>query len=243
MRERATTLRKRIPFHTDAVQAPNLDARTVDDLGVDLLSLAAHKFRGPKGMGMLYIRRGVPFLAQQNGGGQERQRRAGTENVAGIVGTAEALRLAQQDRSTPSARASRRCRDRLRDGILRSIPDSHRPTAIDERAPREQRQHQLRRRRCAATCSPASTRAGIACSAGAACGATTLEPSHVLLAIGLPLERAVATLRFSLGHETTAADIDCVLRVAGADRAAVARCAPRPRHLIAPFASTAIIAL
>ena len=95
VRERARMLKKRIPFHTDAVQAPN--SLRLDEFAreVDLLSLAAHKFRGPKGMGVLYIRRGVPFLAQQNGGGQERQRRAGTENVAGIVGTAEALRLTQ----------------------------------------------------------------------------------------------------------------------------------------------------
>ncbi len=208
LRERAGQLRKRIPFHTDAIQAPNslrLDELTRE---VDLLSLAAHKFRGPKGMGVLYVRRGVPFLAQQNGGGQERQRRAGTEDVAGIVGTAAALRLTQGSLEADRGR-THELATRLRDGILARVPRSELNGHADARLANN----------VSVAFDGADARslldgldaAGIACSAGAACGATTLEPSHVLLAMGLPLERAIATLRFTLGHETTDGDVAYVL--------------------------------
>jgi cysteine desulfurase len=208
VRERSQALKKRIPFHTDAVQAPNSLRLDFAEHGIDLLSLAAHKFRGPKGMGVLYIRRGVPFMAQQNGGGQERQRRAGTENVAGIVATAEALRITQESLEADAARI-RSLAVRLRNGILTSIPGA------------ELNGHRDRRlvNNVSVSFDGADARdlladldaAGIACSAGAACGATTIEPSHVLIAMGVPLERAVATLRFSVGHETSDADIDYVL--------------------------------
>ncbi|MBF6599723.1 MAG: cysteine desulfurase [Dehalococcoidia bacterium] len=207
---RAKSLRKRIPFHSDAVQVPNSLALAVDGLGVDLLSLAAHKFRGPKGMGVLYMRRGVPFLSQQDGGGQERQRRAGTENVAGIVGTAEALRLTQDSLRADAAR-TRALAERLRDGILRAVPGSRLNGHAERRLANnvsisfEDADAQELIRDLDA--------AGIACSAGSACGGTTVEPSHVLLAIGLPLDRAVSTLRLTLGAETDAADIDRVLEV------------------------------
>ena len=176
--------------------------------GIDLLSLAAHKFRGPKGMGVLYIRKGVPFLAQQNGGGQERQRRAGTENVAGVVGMAEALRITQATLDADRARISAMA-VRLRNEVLASVPHS----ALNG--------HPTQRlaNNVSISFDGADARdllddldaAGIALSAGAACGATTLEPSHVLLAMGIPLELAAATLRFSLGHDTTDDDIDYVL--------------------------------
>lgn len=210
VRERARALGKRIPFHTDAVQAPNsLDMRFADR-GIDLLSLAAHKFRGPKGMGVLYMRKGVPFLTQQNGGGQERQRRAGTENVAGIVGTAEALRLTQatlsDDRSRIAALAQQ-----LRDGIERAIPRVRLNGHPEQRLANnvsycfEGADAQELIRELDAV--------GVACSAGAACGATTVEPSHVLLAMGVSLEHAASTLRLTIGHEITAEDIDYVLSV------------------------------
>lgn len=210
VRERAASLGKRIPFHTDAVQAPN--SLRLGELAaeVDLLSLAAHKFRGPKGVGLLYIRKGVPFLAQQNGGGQERQRRAGTENVPAIVGLATALNLTQakleEDRGRIGALAAQ-----LREGILNSIAGT--------------RLNGHPERRLANNVSIAFDGAdaremvdmldavGVACSAGAACGSTTVQPSHVLLALGMPLERAVSTLRLSVGHDTTPADIDTVLRL------------------------------
>ena len=208
VRQRAASMKKRIPFHTDAVQAPNSLRMDFAEHGIDMLSLAAHKFRGPKGMGVLYLRKGVPFLAQQNGGGQERQRRAGTENVAGIVGTAEALRITQESLDGDRARIGGLSR-RLRDGILRSVAQSTLNGHPEQRLANN------------VSISFAGTDArdllgdlddaGIACSAGAACGATTLEPSHVLLAMGVPLDRAVSTLRFSVGHETTDADIDYVL--------------------------------
>jgi cysteine desulfurase len=210
VRERATQLHKRVPFHTDAVQAPNSMRMDFAKHGVDLLSLAAHKFRGPKGVGVLYIRKGVPFLAQQNGGGQERQRRAGTENVAGIVGLSEALRITQDeldpDRTRIGALATR-----LREQLLSTIPGSMLNGHPEQRLVNN----------VSISFDGADARdlledldaQGIALSAGAACGATTLEPSHVLLAMGVPLELAAATLRFSLGHDTTDADIDYVLAV------------------------------
>ena len=203
--ERASSLRKRISVHTDAVQAPNSLAMADVARGVDMLSLAAHKFRGPKGVGVLCLRRGVPFLAQQNGGGQERQRRAGTENVAGIVGLAAALELTQSTLTADRERIGRLA-TRLRERILKAIPGS------------QLNGHPQRRLVNNVSISfdgadardllPALDEAGIALSAGAACGATTLEPSHVLLAMGVPLERAAATLRFTVGHDTTEDDVD-----------------------------------
>jgi cysteine desulfurase len=202
--ERARALRKRIPLHTDAVQAPNslrLDSLTRD---VDLLSLAAHKFRGPKGMGVLYVRKGAPFLAQQNGGGQERQRRAGTENVAGIVGTAVALRLTQASVETDAARM-RALAHGLRDRIAAAIPEAALNGHPDARLANN----------VSMSFEGADAQdllqdldeAGIACSAGAACAGQNIEPSHVLLATGVSLERAISTLRFSLGHDTTPEEI------------------------------------
>ncbi len=208
VRERAQALRKRIPFHTDAVQAPNSLPLDCADYWIDLVSLSSHKFRGPKGMGVLYVRRGVPFLAQQNGGGQERQRRAGTENVAGIVGTAEALRMTQEALDDDIKRIGGMAH-RLRDGILASVPGSALNGHPEQRLANN----------VSVSFDGADARdlladldaANIACSAGAACGATTIEPSHVLLAMGIPLVRAASTLRFSVGHDTADADIDYVL--------------------------------
>src|SRR5204862_8221082 len=114
---------RRVPFHTDAVQAAGSLSLDVHELNVDLLSLAAHKFYGPKGVGALYVRRGTPLLPLINGGGQERRRRAGTENVAGIVGMATALRLAEERRATYAASCTA-LRDRLITGVLDLVPYS-----------------------------------------------------------------------------------------------------------------------
>ncbi len=208
VRERARQIRRRIPFHTDAVQAANALDLSVDALGVDLLSLSSHKFRGPKGSGVLYIRRGVPFLSQIDGGGQERQRRAGTENVAGIVGTAVALDLAQRSREA-YARHCRRLRDRLIDGVMAATPGIELNGHTEARLPNN----------ASLAFEGADARElvrlldeeGIACSAGAACGTQVVEPSHVLMAMGATLERAVSTLRFSLSMETSDEDIDRLL--------------------------------
>ena len=208
VRERARQIGRRIPFHTDAVQTANALSLNVDELGIDLLSLSSHKFYGPKGSGVLYLRRGTPFLPQQSGGGQERQRRAGTENVSAIVGTARALELAQQNRAA-YAEACCRLRDRLLDGILTRFPDAscngcrerRLPNNINVSFPGADARDMLRR----------LDEAGIAASAGAACNEETLEPSHVLLAMDVPMQRAVGTLRFTVSPSTTEAEIDRLL--------------------------------
>ncbi|MCS6801539.1 MAG: cysteine desulfurase NifS [Chloroflexota bacterium] len=213
IREIAALLRaqpRRIWFHTDAVQAPGYLDLDVDTLGVDLLSLSAHKFGGPKGVGLLYLRRGTPFQPQQYGGSQERNRRAGTENVPGIVGMAAALEVVMRERATVQPRVER-LRDRLIDGVLACIPGA--------------RLNGHRWRRLANNASfcfegvdgesllMALDLAGIAASSGSACTSASLEPSHVLTAMGLPAEIARGSLRLTLGPETTDADIQTVLDV------------------------------
>ena len=210
VRARAAQLRRHIPVHTDAVQAANALSLNVDELGVDLLSLSSHKFCGPKGTGVLFLRRGTPFLAQQSGGGQERQRRAGTENIAGIAGTARALELAQQNRAS-YGKTCRKLTDRLLAGILERLPDAslngHReqrlPNNVNVSFPGTDASAMLR----------LLDKAGIAASAGSACNEETLEPSHVLLAMDVPLQRAVGTLRFTVSPATTEAEIDRLLSV------------------------------
>ncbi|HXH22896.1 MAG TPA: cysteine desulfurase family protein [Dehalococcoidia bacterium] len=208
--ERGRALRKRIPLHTDAVQAPGALELDVDRLGVDLLSLSGHKFGGPKGTGILYLRRGTPFVSQMSGGGQERQRRAGTENVAGIVGQAVALEAAESEREAHS-RDVAALRDFLIESVLRSVPDSRLNGCPDERLPnnvnisfRGVRGDEL---------VLALDKKGIAASAGAACGSSTWEPSHVLLAMGASMPEAVGALRLTLSAATTRAEVEAVAAV------------------------------
>jgi len=208
--ERSRALRRRIPFHTDAVQAPGLLPLDVEALAVDLLSLSGHKFRGPKGTGVLFIRRGTPFVAQLSGGGQERQRRAGTENVAGAVGLATALTLAEETREG-SVATCLRLRDRLIEATLSLVPGASLNGHPTERLAsnvnvsfRGAHGNEL---------VAALDRAGIAASAGAACGSSSWEPSHVLLAMGLSMPEAVGGLRLSLCAENTDADLDALLAV------------------------------
>ncbi len=134
LRARAAALGRTIPLHTDAVQAPRWLAPDVEALGVDALSLSAHKFGGPTGAGVLYLRRGVPFLAQQTGGGQERQRRAGTEHVAGIVGLGAAIQLAGAER-TEHVRRVRALGERLIAGVRERLPGAILNCAEGERLP------------------------------------------------------------------------------------------------------------
>ena len=197
-----------IVMHTDAVQAAgflDISART---LGVDMLSLSSHKIYGPKGVGLLYIRRGTPFEAQNDGGGQERQRRSGTENVPGIVGMAEALRLAAAERQD-AADHCRRLRDRLADGVFQKIDRAHLNGHPDKRLP-----NNLNISFEGVEGEPillALDFAGVCASSGSACSSASLEPSHVLLAIGRSADLAQGSVRITLGRSNTDADIDYIL--------------------------------
>ena len=199
-----------IVMHTDAVQAAGFLDLDVKALGVDLLSLSAHKFHGPKGVGVLYVKRGTPFEPQQMGGGQERQRRSGTENVPGIVGTAAALRLASDEREELST-ACARMRDRIIDEVLRSVDRARLNGHPTLRLPNNVN-----------ICFEAIEGepvllgldfSGICTSSGSACSSASLEPSHVLLAIGLSAELAQGSLRITLGRENTDEDVDYLLSV------------------------------
>jgi cysteine desulfurase len=207
--------------HCDAVQAAGKVEVDVRSLGVDLLTLSAHKIYGPKGVGVLYVRRGTALAAFVRGGAQERNRRAGTENVAGIVGLGVAAALAREhhERLDPGTGLSARLRA-LRDGFetrLLAIPGA-RGNGLEPRVPNT------------TNVSFEGTEAeglvmaldlmGVAVSTGAACAAGAIEPSHVLRAMGLPPERVQASLRFSLGRATTEAELT---RAVEAVRAAVER--------------------
>jgi len=210
IREFARRRSHRVLLHTDAVQAPGWLELDVSALGVDALSLSSHKFGGPKGSGVLVLRRATPFLPLLHGGGQEMQKRAGTENVAGIVGTAVALEAAAGGIVERVARVGA-LRRRLRDGILRAIPEAivHGSEAAGLPNNLNISFEGIESDALVA----ALDRRDIAASSGSACSNSMWEPSHVLVAMGVPIRRAVASLRFSLGEGTTEADIDAVLAV------------------------------
>ena len=197
-----------VPFHTDAVQAGGSLSLDVEELKVDLLSLSAHKFYGPKGVGVLYARRGMPLLPVQTGGGHERKRRGGTENVPYIVGLATALKLAYQRQPQENDRIIR-LRNRLVRGVLDRIPYAQLTGHPTQRLPNsasfifqfvEGESILLN-----------LDLKGVAASSGSACTSASLEPSHVLLAMGIPVEMAHGSLRLSLGRENTVEDVDYVL--------------------------------
>jgi len=206
-----------IYFHTDATQAIQYLDCDVDKLGVDFLSFTGHKFYAPKGIGGLYVRKGTPLVRQQDGGGQEKELRSGTENVPYIVGIAKVLQLTI---NKPASRDSfgmqqlttkriTRLRDKLIKGVLEKIPETILTGHPTIRSPH-----------IASFCfNGAEGEAillrldaeGIAASSGSACTSGSLEPSHVLLAMGIPAEVAHGSIRFSLGRETTEEEIDYVL--------------------------------
>jgi len=196
-------------FHTDAVQAAGhipIDTKT---LPVDLMTMAAHKMYGPKGVGVLYVKKGVKIEPLIHGGGQERGLRSGTENTAGMVGFGEAAALAMERLQKGEVDNERRLRDRLIDGVLERIDDvlltGHRTKRLPFHASfcfRYIEGESLLLRLDAL---------GIGASSGSACTSGSLEPSHVLLAIGLPHEIAHGSLRLSLGKDTSDEDIDYVL--------------------------------
>jgi cysteine desulfurase len=197
-------------FHTDAVQSAGKIPVDVKALGVDLLSLSAHKFYGPKGVGALWMRRGVRLQAPITGGKQERSRRAGTENVAGIVGLGTAAQLARAKMMEEATRLAA-MRDRLEGGILGSVSG----TAVNgARSPRVPNTTNISFERVEAeSLLIALDLAGVAVSTGSACSSGTLEPSHVLKAMGFPAHRTQNSIRFSLGTANTEADIERVVSV------------------------------
>ena len=200
---------KKIPFHVDAVQAAGALPLDVTELNVDLLSLSAHKFYGPKGMGILYVRQGMRILPQLQGGSQERGRRAGTENVAGIVGTAAALRMAYDDLPYVAPRIQA-LRDQLIEGVLK-IPGSRLTGHPTNRLPNN------------ASFAFEGVEGesillnldmlGFAASTGSACTSGSVDPSHVLIALGLPPEWSHGSLRLTLGKNNTQEDVNALLAV------------------------------
>ena len=197
-------------FHTDAVQSAGKIPVDVKALGVDLLSLSAHKFYGPKGAGALWVRRGLRLLPPLTGGKQERSRRAGTENVAGIVGLGAAAQIARAKMADEAARLGP-LRDRLEDGVLAAVGG----TAINgARSPRVPNTTNISFDRVEAeSLLIALDLAGVAVSTGSACSSGTLEPSHVLKAMGLSAHRTQNSIRFSLGAANTDADVERVVTV------------------------------
>jgi cysteine desulfurase len=199
---------KKVLFHTDAVQSFCKLPYTVDELGVDLLSVSAHKIYGPKGVGALYIRRGTKMQALIHGGHHERNRRAGTENVAGIVGLAQTSQISWS-RLEQDAQREKALRDKLEQGLREQIkyvrlnghPTQRLPNTLNmsfEFVEGESLILNLDLK-------------GVAVSSGSACTSGSLEPSHVLLAMGIPHEVCHGSLRFSLGKTTSEAEIDYVL--------------------------------
>jgi cysteine desulfurase len=211
----AAAVRARNPrtlIHTDAVQSAAHMSLDVSALGIDLLTMTAHKLYGPRGAGVLYVRSGTPLTPQITGGGQERDRRAGTENTAAIVGLAKAMRLAHEEREADVAR-DRALQERLLAELPRRIP------MLGITGPRDASQ------RLPGSVSVvvgfvegesillALDLAGVAASSGSACTTGSVEPSHVLVAMGVPPELARGSLRITLGRANTEADINRLLTV------------------------------
>jgi cysteine desulfurase len=196
--------------HTDAVQTAGKLPIDVRRLGVDLLSISAHKFYGPKGVGALWARRGVRLTPHMTGGRQERGRRAGTENVAGIAGLGRAAAVARAKLAVEGPRL-KDLRDRLERGILAAIPGAERNGTAEPRVANTSN-ISLERVESESVLIGLDLE-GIAVSSGSACSSGTLEPSHVLKAMGLPHARTLGSIRFSLGASNTEAEIDRVVAV------------------------------
>jgi cysteine desulfurase len=204
----AIARRRDIPFHTDAVQIAGCPQLDVSSLNVDLLALSAHKFYGPKGVGLLYVRRGVKLAPAQTGGDQERGRRSGTENVPTIVGMARALELAQGELNSSVGRLVA-LRERLAAGLLARIPDAELTGHPAQRLPGHFSLviHGVE----AEGILIALDLAGVAASSGSACASGAPTASHVLTAMGFTSRDAMGALRLTLGRENTDADVDFVI--------------------------------
>lgn len=210
IRKQRAELGAQVLFHTDAVQTAGHLPIDVNKLGVDLLSMSAHKLYGPKGVGALYVRKGTRLTRFLHGGGQEKGRRGSTENVPGIVGFGVAAELVLQEMESENGRLTK-LRDKLINGLLEKIPESILNGHLTRRLANNvnvsikyiEGESMLLN----------LDMEGIAASSGSACTSGSLDPSHVLLAVGLPHEIAHGSLRFSLGKQTTEAEIDKVIEV------------------------------
>ena len=199
-----------ICFHTDAVQTAGHIPVKVDDLGIDMLAMSAHKLGGPKGVGALYVRKGTRMVSFVHGGEQEEGRRASTENVPGIVGFGQAAEIAQRESDKEAERLTA-LRDKLTKGLivqmepvqLNGHPTRRLPNNVNMSIDGVEGEHLLLNLNAR----------GICVSTGSACSSSNSEPSHVLLALGLSHEQARGSIRLSLGRETTERDIDCALAV------------------------------
>ena len=212
VRELAAIAHERgVPFHTDAVQAVGKIPVDVEELGVDLLSLSAHKFHGPKGIGALYVRKGIELFPLINGGHQENGLRAGTENLIGIVGMGRASQLALA--RLPNMELTRRLRDKLQLGIQELIPGARVNGSLEHRLPNTLNitLPGIRGESLVLTLD----RNGVAVSSGSACQSGHPEPSAALIAMGLGAEDAHCSLRISLGAETTEEEIDRTIATIG----------------------------
>ncbi|MFO1488674.1 MAG: cysteine desulfurase NifS [Verrucomicrobiota bacterium] len=199
---------KGVPFHTDAVQVPGKLKMDVKELGVDFLSMSAHKLHAPKGVGALYIKHHTRYQPYVIGGGQERGRRGGTENVANIVGFGRAAELAHVNLKEEQTRV-RQLRDKLEQGILKHIPDTVRNGDRDNRLPNTSNLSFGGVE--AGDILKALDHVGVCASSGSACTTGSLEPSHVLTAMGMGAARAQGSIRLSLGLYNSAAEVDYLL--------------------------------
>lgn len=222
-----------VAFHTDAVQCPAWLPIDVGALNIDLMSMSAHKFYGPKGVGVLYVRDGIPFVSTATGGGHERDRRAGTVNVGGAVATAAALKMVSKRREAEAVRVAA-LRDRLIAGVLASVPDARLTGHPERRLPHHA--SFVFKGVDGETLMMALDVEGIAVSTGSACASGNPEPSPVLVAMGIPPEWALGGLRVSLGYSTTDADIDAALETLPA---CVARVRASADFALRPPAQTA----
>ena len=219
-----------VRFHCDAVQSAGKVPLDVDRLGVDLLSISAHKFCGPKGVGALYVRSGTPLAPRFFGGHAERDRRPGTENVPGIVGIGKAAELARNLLGEDSQRIGD-LRDRLESALLESVPNARVNCDRAHRVPNTTNMSFPGAGGEALLIS--LDLQGIACSTGAACSSGSTEPSHVLLAAGLTRDDARSSLRFSLGRPTTPVEIDYAISVIPSVVARIRALSPREPHAAA----------
>jgi cysteine desulfurase len=214
-----------VVFHTDAVQCPAYLPIDVNELNVDLLALSSHKFYGPKGVGVLYIRDGTPYIPTLTGGGHERGRRPGTVNVAGAVATAAAVKYVSAQRDEQAARL-RALRDKLVAGVLANVPEARVSGHPTDRLPHHA--SLVFKGVDGETLLMALDVEGIAVSTGSACTSGNPEPSPVLLAMGIPHEWALGGLRITLGYHTTEEEIDYVIDT-------LPRCVEQVRRSILDF--------